>query len=68
MENIKEHKVIFNQNVFVRIITENTKQDLSYNDPIAKLAVYPTRSTLKNGVRQNNQNSDFLDLIANHFS
>jgi hypothetical protein len=34
MEKLKEPKVIFNPIVFVRIITENVRKDLSYNDPL----------------------------------
>ena len=49
MENLKEQKVVFNPIVFVRIITENVRKDLSYNDPVAKLAVSPTKSALKRG-------------------
>ena len=49
MEKLKEQKVNFNQTVFVRIITENITKDLSCNDPIAKLAISPSKSALKRG-------------------
>ena len=68
MENLKAQKVIFNSTVFVRIITENFRKDQSYNNPIAKLAVSPIRSALKNEVKLKDHKPDVLDLIAQHFS
>jgi hypothetical protein len=69
MEKLENNKVMFNPTVFVRIITENTRKDLSYNDPIAKLAVSPTRSALKmnNEVKMKDHSSEVLNMIANNF-
>ena len=40
-------KVSFNERVFVRIISDNVHTNMTYNDPIKKLGVFPRRSSLK---------------------